>query len=245
MVDGAPVLEAAAIDVDTVDAAIGGLTPAKRHAAVLATDALHRALAQAAASAARLALPPKASRGRESATSLAEEGRRLPPPNASPSPCRAASTAPSRRCWSASAGRRWSGSPSSSGPIPRPTAPRPAARRRRCSVPARSRTRSASRTSRSTSRRNSAAASSAASSTATPPAAPPTPACSATARCGSRRWSTSPSGSAPPPGHRPLRPHRRGPRTARCWPRPPTRPRTRATCWRRCRPSCSGASPSR
>jgi tRNA-specific 2-thiouridylase len=50
MVDGAPVLEAATIDVDTVDAAIGGLTPAKRHAAVLASDALHRALAVAAAS---------------------------------------------------------------------------------------------------------------------------------------------------------------------------------------------------
>ncbi len=50
MVDGAPVLEAATIDVDTVDEAIGGLTPAKRHAAVLASDALHRALAAAAAS---------------------------------------------------------------------------------------------------------------------------------------------------------------------------------------------------
>jgi tRNA-specific 2-thiouridylase len=56
MVDGAPVLEAATIDVDTVDAAIGGLTPAKRHAAVLASDALHRALAAAAASTCRLAV---------------------------------------------------------------------------------------------------------------------------------------------------------------------------------------------
>jgi tRNA-specific 2-thiouridylase len=55
MVDGTPVLEAATIDVDTVDAAIGGLTPAKRHAAVLASDALHRALAAAAASTRRLA----------------------------------------------------------------------------------------------------------------------------------------------------------------------------------------------
>jgi tRNA-specific 2-thiouridylase len=55
MVDGAPVLEAATIDVDTVDTAIGGLTPAKRHAAVLASDALHRALAAAAASDRRLA----------------------------------------------------------------------------------------------------------------------------------------------------------------------------------------------
>jgi len=58
MVDGAPVLEAAAIDVDAVDAAIGGLTPAKRHAAVLAADALHRALAMVAASDARLAVAP-------------------------------------------------------------------------------------------------------------------------------------------------------------------------------------------
>jgi tRNA-specific 2-thiouridylase len=57
-IDGAPVLEAASLDVDAVDAAIGGLTPAKRHAAVLATDALHRALATAAASSVSLALPP-------------------------------------------------------------------------------------------------------------------------------------------------------------------------------------------
>jgi tRNA-specific 2-thiouridylase len=54
MVDGAPVLEAAAIDIDAVDAAIGGLTPAKRHAAQLAADALHRGLASAAASSERL-----------------------------------------------------------------------------------------------------------------------------------------------------------------------------------------------
>jgi tRNA-uridine 2-sulfurtransferase len=58
MVDGVPVLEAAAIDVDAVDAAIGGLTPAKRHAAQLAADALHRALAGAAASPRRLAVAP-------------------------------------------------------------------------------------------------------------------------------------------------------------------------------------------
>ncbi len=57
MVDGAPVLEAAAVDIDSVDAAIGGLTPAKRHAAQLAADALHRALASAAASPRRLASP--------------------------------------------------------------------------------------------------------------------------------------------------------------------------------------------
>lgn len=55
MVDGAPVLEAALISIDDVDAAVGGLTPAKRHAAQLATDALHRGLAAAAASPLRLA----------------------------------------------------------------------------------------------------------------------------------------------------------------------------------------------
>jgi tRNA-uridine 2-sulfurtransferase len=55
MVDGEPVVEAARIGTDEVDAAIGGLTPAKRHAAQLAADALHRALASAAASAEALA----------------------------------------------------------------------------------------------------------------------------------------------------------------------------------------------
>jgi tRNA-specific 2-thiouridylase len=57
MVDGAPVLEAARIAIDDVDAAIGGLAPAKRHAAQLSSDALHRALASAAASSKRLAAP--------------------------------------------------------------------------------------------------------------------------------------------------------------------------------------------
>jgi tRNA-specific 2-thiouridylase len=50
MIDGVPVLDAARIGTDEVDEALGGLTPAKRHAAQLAADALHRALAQAAAS---------------------------------------------------------------------------------------------------------------------------------------------------------------------------------------------------
>jgi tRNA-uridine 2-sulfurtransferase len=49
-IDGAPILDAARLSIDDVDAAIGGLTPAKRHAAQLATDALHRALGSAAAS---------------------------------------------------------------------------------------------------------------------------------------------------------------------------------------------------
>ncbi len=55
IVEGAPVLDAAGLSTDDVDAAIGGLTPAKRHAAVLATDALHRALSVAAASSQPLA----------------------------------------------------------------------------------------------------------------------------------------------------------------------------------------------
>jgi tRNA-specific 2-thiouridylase len=55
MVEGEPVLDVARIGVEELDAALGGLMPAKRHAAVLAADALHRALAAAAASTARLA----------------------------------------------------------------------------------------------------------------------------------------------------------------------------------------------
>jgi len=55
MVDGSEVLDAARIGTDEVDEALGGLTPAKRHAAQLAADALHRALAQAAASDQKLA----------------------------------------------------------------------------------------------------------------------------------------------------------------------------------------------
>jgi tRNA-specific 2-thiouridylase len=50
IVDGSSVLDAARIGTDEVDEVLGGLTPAKRHAAQLAADALHRALAQAAAS---------------------------------------------------------------------------------------------------------------------------------------------------------------------------------------------------
>jgi tRNA-specific 2-thiouridylase len=50
MVEGSSVLDVARIGTEEVDEALGGLTPAKRHAAQLAADALHRALAQAAAS---------------------------------------------------------------------------------------------------------------------------------------------------------------------------------------------------
>lgn len=57
MVDGEAVVDVARIGTDDVDEAIGGLTPAKRHAAQLAADALHRALAAAASSSQRLAEP--------------------------------------------------------------------------------------------------------------------------------------------------------------------------------------------
>jgi tRNA-specific 2-thiouridylase len=56
MVEGSTVLDVARIGAEQVDEALGGLTPAKRHAAQLAADALHRALAQAASSAQRLAV---------------------------------------------------------------------------------------------------------------------------------------------------------------------------------------------
>jgi tRNA-uridine 2-sulfurtransferase len=57
MVEGEPIVAAARIGIDEVEAELGGLTAAKRHAAQLAADALHRALASAAASDTRLADP--------------------------------------------------------------------------------------------------------------------------------------------------------------------------------------------
>jgi tRNA-specific 2-thiouridylase len=58
--EGATVLGAARLGAGDLEAALGGLVPAKLHAAQLAADALHRALAAAAASGADLALPPPA-----------------------------------------------------------------------------------------------------------------------------------------------------------------------------------------
>jgi tRNA-specific 2-thiouridylase len=55
MVEGGSILEAAAIGTDDVDQALGGLSPATRHAAVLATDALHRALSALASSGVTIA----------------------------------------------------------------------------------------------------------------------------------------------------------------------------------------------
>jgi tRNA-specific 2-thiouridylase len=49
-IEGATVLEAAKLSIDDAENLLGGLIPSKRHAAQLATDALHRALSAAAAS---------------------------------------------------------------------------------------------------------------------------------------------------------------------------------------------------
>jgi tRNA-uridine 2-sulfurtransferase len=73
-VDGAPVLDAARLSIDDVDTTIGGLTPAKRHAAQLATDALHRALSAAASSRLPLAAPEG-----QTASTPASDGRHLAP----------------------------------------------------------------------------------------------------------------------------------------------------------------------
>jgi tRNA-specific 2-thiouridylase len=64
LVHGAPLLEAARVGVDEIAAELGGLSPAKRHAAELAADALHRALGGAArgSGSAHPALAPSAER---------------------------------------------------------------------------------------------------------------------------------------------------------------------------------------
>ena len=59
LVEGRPLLEAARLGTAEIARELGGLSPAKRHAAELAADALHRALGQAARSA---RLPPSAGR---------------------------------------------------------------------------------------------------------------------------------------------------------------------------------------
>jgi tRNA-specific 2-thiouridylase len=76
MVEGSPVLDVARIGIDQVDEALGGLTPAKRHAAQLSADALHRALAQAASSAQELAVSPGGGKGEDGVKAL------LGPPDA-------------------------------------------------------------------------------------------------------------------------------------------------------------------
>ena len=61
-IEGATVLEAAKQSIDATEALLGGLELSKRHAAQLATDALHRALSAAAASS--LPLDPATARVR-------------------------------------------------------------------------------------------------------------------------------------------------------------------------------------
>jgi tRNA-specific 2-thiouridylase len=58
LVEGADLTDVARLDADDVARALGGLIPAKRHAAELAADALHRALG-AAAPTARLSANPR------------------------------------------------------------------------------------------------------------------------------------------------------------------------------------------
>jgi tRNA-specific 2-thiouridylase len=74
IVDGEPVLAAARVGIGTVEEALGGLTPAKRHAAQLAADALHRALAAAAASTEPLAAPSPAEQGEAKRVLVAMSG---------------------------------------------------------------------------------------------------------------------------------------------------------------------------
>jgi tRNA-specific 2-thiouridylase len=58
LVTGAALLDAARIGTEQIAAELGGLSPAKRHAAELAADALHRALGAAARAQAALAPAP-------------------------------------------------------------------------------------------------------------------------------------------------------------------------------------------
>ena len=58
LVDGSAVLEAARIGPDQIEEVLGGLAPTHRHAAVLAADALHRALSVLTGSGNRLAARP-------------------------------------------------------------------------------------------------------------------------------------------------------------------------------------------
>jgi tRNA-specific 2-thiouridylase len=55
LISGAPLLEAARVGADDIAEELGGLSPAKRHAAELAADALHRALGMAARAQTQLA----------------------------------------------------------------------------------------------------------------------------------------------------------------------------------------------
>jgi tRNA-uridine 2-sulfurtransferase len=79
-IDGATIFEAASISIDDTEALLGGLEPSKRHAAQLATDALHRALSAAAASTLPLDPATALRVGPDSPTSIASEGGRVRSP---------------------------------------------------------------------------------------------------------------------------------------------------------------------
>jgi tRNA-specific 2-thiouridylase len=78
-IEGATVLEAASLSIDDAEQLLGGLAAAKRHAAQLATDALHRALSAASASSLPLD-PATAGVGPDSPTLIASEGGRVRSP---------------------------------------------------------------------------------------------------------------------------------------------------------------------
>jgi tRNA-specific 2-thiouridylase len=81
-IEGATILKAATQSIYDTEALLGGLELSKRHAAQLATDALHRALSAAAAS--NLPLDPATARvGPDSPTLIASEGGRVRSPSAS------------------------------------------------------------------------------------------------------------------------------------------------------------------
>jgi tRNA-specific 2-thiouridylase len=82
-IEDATILEAASMSIDDTEALLGGLELSKRHAAQLATDALHRALSAAAAS--NLPLDPTTApeEGPDSPTTNANDGGRVRSPSAS------------------------------------------------------------------------------------------------------------------------------------------------------------------
>ena len=57
MVERQSVVEAARVGADRIDSELGGLSPARRHASVLAGDALHRALSAVASSGMTISEP--------------------------------------------------------------------------------------------------------------------------------------------------------------------------------------------
>ncbi|HEY2768636.1 MAG TPA: tRNA 2-thiouridine(34) synthase MnmA [Solirubrobacteraceae bacterium] len=72
LVRGVPLFDAARVGPDEIATELGGLSPAKRHAAELAADALHRALGAAARE--RAALAPPSDRGGRPRTLVAMSG---------------------------------------------------------------------------------------------------------------------------------------------------------------------------